>query len=118
MYIQGSSDQEINRVPLTPLKVRPYGRVKNELFQGESHFSRFGCILIFSPEKVKYRKALFAKLLFSCIVQNWLSNPILALFQRGSTTATGVHTPPTDPPSIFTLQYMGYFSFELIAEAC
>ena len=37
VYIQGSSDQEIDRVPLTPLKVSTVWQGENKLFFRESH---------------------------------------------------------------------------------
>ena len=56
VYIQGSSDQEIDRVPLTPLKVRPYGRVKNELFSGRVTFFQVWLYFDIFPGKSKISK--------------------------------------------------------------
>ena len=83
-------------------------RVKIEhFFQGGPNFSREGRNLIFFLEIVKYRKWLCVKLLFSCKLSKTnppAPAPILALFQRGSTTVKGGSNP--NPPSIFTLQWL------------
>ena len=96
---------------LSPLWKSYWCRVKIELFSREGQifpgrvkFFQGGRILIFFPEIIKYRNLLCVKLLFSCKLSKTASSPILALFQRGSTTAPGGSN-PQPLPSIFTLYW-------------
>ena len=79
-------------------------RVKIELFSREGQIFPGGSNFDIFPEIVKSRNLLCVKLLFSCILSKTDPSLILALVQRGSTTAPGESNPK--PPTIFTLMQL------------
>ena len=82
-------------------------RVKLNFFPGRVKFFQGGRILIFFPEIVKYRKLYYVLNCYLAVnCPKPTPSPILALFQRGSTTAPGGSNPPT--PSRQFLPWLKY----------
>ena len=95
MYISGSPEQ-IDRVSLNPLKVSIVRQGKNKHVFRESHiFPGLVVFWYFLRKKWNIENCCVLNCYLAVNCPKLTFQPILALFQRGSTSTTGIKLPPT-----------------------